>query len=255
MYAAPGALRVLRAGARGRITVAGRGWAYARLGDDHVLLGGVEVPFGPLSLALAPAADLDLRPGAEVAAQGRTLTVGGVPVGLERMRTRGRAAAPGAPVIVECGLVAAVASLLPPLPASLSTGVRALEAGKVDEAVAALAGRGAGLTPDGDDILAGYAAWRHAAGEPVRLARLATARASPIGLSYLRCAEVGEVPPAAAALLAALRAGQRTAPATVPRLLAWGSSSGAALAYGLLAGARGARPPRTASTAMVRRPG
>ena len=54
MYAAPGALRVLRAGARGRITVAGQGWAYARLGDDHVLLGGVEVPFGPLSLALAP---------------------------------------------------------------------------------------------------------------------------------------------------------------------------------------------------------
>ena len=76
---------------------------------------------------------------------------------------RGRAAASGAPVIVERELVAAVASRLPPLPASLSTGVRALEAGKVDDAVAALAGGGAGLTPDGDDILAGYAAWRHAA--------------------------------------------------------------------------------------------
>jgi hypothetical protein len=212
---------------------------YARLGDGHALLCRVGAPFGPLSVAVTGLDAADLRPGIEVAASPGVLVVGAVAISLERMRVRGRAAAPSASPAVDAATVASVAALLPPLPPSLAAGLRALEAGQVGEAVAALAGRGAGLTPEGDDVLAGYSAWRHATGHPVALAETAAGLASPIGLSYLRCAERGELPAVAAVLLAAARAGDRPAAlVSLPALLRWGSSSGAALAHGIIAGAR-----------------
>jgi hypothetical protein len=120
----------------------------------------------------------------------------------------------------------------------LRDGVDALAAGAVRWAAQLLAGRGRGLTPEGDDILAGYAAWRHAAGAPARISALASSRASPIGLAYLRCAERGELAEPAAALLAAVRAGdQGRALALLPGLRAWGASSGSAIAWGIAAGA------------------
>ena len=246
LYAGPGALRLLASGARGEVVVAGRRGAYAQLGGGHLHVCAPGGPFGPLSVAVPRAERLGLRPGLEVEARAGELRIGGQAVSLERARVRGRAAAP-ARVRVDAETAEAVAARLPPLAPFLLGGVRALEQGDLPAAVRALAGRGPGLTPDGDDVLAGYAAWRHATSHPVRLADAAAGLASPIGLSYLRCAERGELPGAAADLLAALLSGDRAAAlATLGALGRWGSSSGAALAHGMLAGYW---PARTAASA------
>jgi Protein of unknown function (DUF2877) len=103
--------------------------------------------------------------------------------------------------------------------------------------VSALAGLGRGLTPEGDDVLAGYAGWRSATCDPVLISGRATGLASPIGLAYLRCAERGELPDGAARLVAACRAGDTAAGlSALPDLRRWGSTSGAAVAWGIGAG-------------------
>ncbi|MBW3609581.1 MAG: DUF2877 domain-containing protein, partial [Actinobacteria bacterium] len=61
---------------------------------------------------------------------------------------------------------------------------------------------------------------------------------APLGRDYLRCAERGELPEPAAAVLTAIRAGAtRAASRRASRLAGWGASSGAALLWGLAAGA------------------
>jgi Protein of unknown function (DUF2877) len=127
---------------------------------------------------------------------------------------------------------------LGPPPAGLAPGLRALAGGGLEGAVGLLAGRGEGLTPAGDDALAGYAAWRHSAGRPVAISGLAAGRSSPLGLAYLRCAERGELPAAGAALLAALQSDDRAAvSAAALALRGWGASSGTAMLWGIAAGA------------------
>ena len=126
--------------------------------------------------------------------------------------------------------------------AELAPGLAALAAGDRGGAVAQLAGRGDGLTPAGDDVLAGYAAWRWACGAPVALP---AARCAPLGRAYLRCAERGELPQPAADVLAAIRAGDAAAAVRRARGLAeWGASSGAALLWGMAAGAAETLPRR-----------
>jgi hypothetical protein len=121
----------------------------------------------------------------------------------------------------------------------LAAGLRALARGRAEEAVRRLAGRGDGLTPAGDDALAGYAAWRHSTGRPVAISGLAAGRSSPLGLAYLRCAERGELPGAGVALLAALRWGDPAAASAAARTLrGWGASSGDAMLWGIAAGAK-----------------
>jgi hypothetical protein len=120
-----------------------------------------------------------------------------------------------------------------PAPGGLEDGVDALRRGALADAVAALAGRGPGLTPAGDDVLAGFAGWRHAAGEPVSLA---SPRGSPIGLAYLDCAERGELPEAAQRTLDAVRAGDAALAGRSARVLAhWGETSGGAMLCGMAA--------------------
>ena len=132
--------------------------------------------------------------------------------------------------------VAAGRAALPPPSAPLLPGIALLEAGDLEAATAALAGHGDGLTPAGDDVLAGYAGARAAYGRPVSLSPLAQRRSSPLGLAYLRCAERGELPDAADALLRAILAGDVPAAARrARRLSAWGASSGAALLWGMAA--------------------
>ena len=110
----------------------------------------------------------------------------------------------------------------------MTPGLAALRGGDLEAAVAALAGRGDGLTPAGDDVLAGYAAWSGAALSPL------AAGASPIGLAYLRCAERGELPEVVARVVAAIRAGDAEAARRRARALSrWGSSSGAAILWGV----------------------
>ncbi len=111
----------------------------------------------------------------------------------------------------------------------------ALAAGDLAAGAAALAGLGEGLTPAGDDVLAGFAAWRWALAAPVTLP---AERCAPLGREYLRCAERGELPQPAAAVLEAILAGDAGGAARrACGLAAWGASSGAALLWGLAAGA------------------
>ncbi|MEA2219812.1 MAG: hypothetical protein QOJ35_2438, partial [Solirubrobacteraceae bacterium] len=135
--------------------------------------------------------------------------------------------------------LASARDVVPVAPEELAEGLEALAAGDLGAAATRLAGRGDGLTPAGDDALAGYAAWRWAQGEPVALPAHGCA---PLGRDYLRCAERGELPQPAARVLDAIRAGEPQLAARRARALAgWGSSSGAALLWGIAAGAAEAR--------------
>jgi Protein of unknown function (DUF2877) len=249
LFAGPGALRALRRGGRGAVELVLSGGAYLRLADDWLLVTEPGAPFGPLSLAVSGMEPGALHPGQLARALPGRLVIGDQVVSLERVRERrpaagrggrraGRSPAGGGPA----GAPAAGGSASSPLggapPAGLTPGLRALARGRLVEGVVLLAGRGDGLTPAGDDALVGYAAWRHAAGRPLAVSPVAEGRSSPLGLAYLRCAERGELPDAGVALLAALHSGDcAAASAAALTLRSWGASSGAAMAWGIAAGA------------------
>lgn len=236
LFAGPGALRALRPGRTGLVELVLSGGAYVHIRDDWLLLADPDAPFGPLSLAVAGLPSLALRPGQGALVQPGRLVLGGHSVCLERVRERrplpdppaGRTAA-----AVEEAAAAALAVTGGP-PEDLVPGLRALRHGRKREGVRRLAGRGEGLTPAGDDALAGYAAWRHATGTPVPVSALAAGRSSQLGGAYLRCADRGELPDAGAAVLAAVRTGDPRAAATAAGALRdWGATSGTALLWGI----------------------
>jgi hypothetical protein len=230
----PGAQRALRGGFDGTVELAFGPGGYVRCGEKRVLLAPARSPLGPLSILVAGLARGDLAPGDAVTMGAGALVVGSLRIELEGARTppppRAGALAPGWRAALAAALAVAA-----PAPAELVPGLEALAAGDLGDAVAQLAGRGDGLTPAGDDALAGFAAWRWAQGSAVALP---AGRCAPLGRDYLRCAERGELPEPAAAVLAAIRAGD--APAAARRaggLAHWGASSGAALLWGIAAGA------------------
>jgi Protein of unknown function (DUF2877) len=253
VLAGPGALRALRAGLCGRVEVVLPHAAYVRLGEGWLMVAERRAPFGPLSLVVDTPPDLCAEAPARV--EGERLLLGGAGVSIGRVREHRPPSPPlsrGDPGAV-AEATAAVLAGCGRLPASLRPGVAALRYGRLADAVGSLAGLGEGLTPVGDDVLAGYAAWRAAEGRPVALTSLAAGRSSPIGHAYLRCAERGELPNAAAAVLAGIRLGSTSrVEAALPALRGWGSSSGAALAWGMAAGLLAlpsppAREPRDAN--------
>jgi hypothetical protein len=230
---------------------------YARLGDAWLLVAIPRAPRGPLTLLVAGLEAAPLAVGDEVEASGSPPAAAGLTSPNESrvsqpavVRIDGRVLRAGALSVELAGLPPAPPALVvPPLspgwrgaltaasdaapgpPGALAEGLAALRDGDA----AALAGRGEGLTPAGDDALAGYAAWRHACGAPVRLEGH---RCSPLGLAYLRCAERGELPEPVAALVRAIRAGDAVAARRRARALSrWGASSGAAMLWGIAAAA------------------
>ena len=226
--AGPGAARALRAGGTGRVEVALDGGGYLSLGaDGWVLLAPPRAPHGPLSLHVAGLGPLEV--GAPASGAEGVLIVGEQRVGLARTRVRRREApAPGTWWLEQDAC-----------PPPLRPGLDALARGDLAAGVALLAGRGEGLTPAGDDVLAGYAGWLAAAGTPVAVADAAADRTTALSLAYLRCAERGELPAAAEALIAA-----RDAPAaarSARALSRWGATSGRALMVGMDAAARRCR--------------
>ena len=206
MFAGPGARRALVDGARGEVEIVLQGGGgYVRLGSSGwVLLTEPGAPFGPLSVTVDALNRLELPPGAPAEVTRGWLFVGDSALSLERMRVRPCA-------VAGAGSSAACASLPPP-PVQLQAGIAALAGARLTDAVQLLAGLGEGLTPAGDDVLAGYAAARFALGTPVAISPVAAGRVSPLGLAYLRCAERGELP---------------------GELRSWGSTSGIALAWGM----------------------
>ncbi len=97
-------------------------------------------------------------------------------------------------------------------------------------------GRGPGLTPSGDDVLAGYLLGCRAFGAvPTAVevyAELTTERTTALSAALLRHAIAGRCLPEVAAVVAALGSGDLVAP--VAALLRVGHTSGAALGHGLL---------------------
>jgi Protein of unknown function (DUF2877) len=114
--------------------------------------------------------------------------------------------------------------------------------GDVDATVAALVGRGTGLTPAGDDLVAGALAALRAVGSPAAgpLGGAVRSRApgatTRLSAALLLDADHGAVIPEAAALLRAL-GGTGDLARAVDRLVAVGGTSGWHLAAGVVAGA------------------
>jgi Protein of unknown function (DUF2877) len=239
---------VLREGRRGVVELALSGGSYLRFGEAWVLLAEPSAPFGPLTLAVEGASGMTPAPGSGARVAGRRLVIGGRAVSLHRMRVRRCVAldreawAGGDPAGSAARLVAPAAcaalAALPQPPVTLRPGIVRLSAGDERAGVRALAGLGEGLTPAGDDVLAGYAAWRGIVGARADVTSRASGRSSPLGLAYLRAAEDGELPDAAARLLVSIRRGSvpgvRLA---IRRLRSWGASSGIAIGWGIAAGA------------------
>lgn len=250
LFAGPGALRALADGREGVVELVLTRGAYARLGPDWLLLAEPGVPFGPLSMAIPGIGRLPVRPGMEVRVLGERLILGDDAVRFERVRSR----RPPAVGFLASSRVPAIRAAtrsardrLPAPGARLREGIAALAAGRVEDAAGLLAGCGEGLTPAGDDVLAGYAAAGlalHSLGAPdlslpggrAALSTLADCRATELGLAYLRCAELGELPEAAANLLVAICRGSRQGVrVALGSLRDWGGSSGAAIGWGITA--------------------
>ena len=105
------------------------------------------------------------------------------------------------------------------------------------EAVLALLGRGDGLTPSGDDVLAGWLVARHATQRPLApivdaVLTHAADRTTRLSATLLRRAAEGEAIRACRELLLSLRSGSGVEAARA-RLIGIGHTSGAALALGI----------------------
>jgi len=130
------------------------------------------------------------------------------------------------------------AYLLAPL-ADLKQALRALDDSALAEAARALAGLGPGLTPAGDDVLAGAMLRLHSLGhadltQPIYSA--AAQRTTRLSRAFLAAARDGLVNAAWMELLQALAAGTPSAlERALRRVLAFGATSGADMLHGFLA--------------------
>jgi Protein of unknown function (DUF2877) len=189
------------------------------------------------------------------------LTAIGPAVGVRCLVGNGRVSWDGAggPVVIDVVREWAPARILPgiPIPAAVAEARAAVrrnvcvelrtpwcrqlhtEAGEDPvPAVRGLLGSGPGLTPSGDDLLAGFllgclAFGRDAAALRRAVASLAPAHTTTLSAALLWHAARGQCIPEVAMLAAALTGAGRPGPAAV-RLLGVGHTSGAALARGLL---------------------
>jgi Protein of unknown function (DUF2877) len=143
---------------------------------------------------------------------------------------------------------------LRPPPAAVAALLAALRSGDAPaqrRAARALLGRGPGLTPQGDDLLAGAAVVAAAAGAPLALPPEARALTTPLSATLLELAAAGAAPKPVHALLDL--AGGRWQ-AALRELEGLGASSGRAIALGVGAAAAtlGARHERAAPPLAAR---
>ncbi len=248
--AGPDALRTLATPGEGAVAHIVSGGAYLRLnGDRWLFLSNPRAPMGPLSLRFdRPLPDIRAEDTVTVTSAslhiGRRFIVHRSVPGTDLCTTSTRECHVLCPAPAALRTLGAALARLPVAPVDLGGGLRALREGDLLGAVVLLAGRGDGLTPAGDDVLAGYAAWAaFTDGPSAVLSQTASGRSSPLGLAYLRCAERGEVAePAERLLMAALTGDVPGAQRAAGALREWGASSGTALAWGMAACAAGTRP-------------
>jgi len=243
-------------------------------GGDVVALVTPQVGDGPLNVVLDSVAGLfaGIDPGTPATLEGEQLCIGGLGVDLrgaavweprpdwEALRARRAVLLAGLPLLrTLCLRYAPAGSLLgllgAPLPddapsrAIFSTAQPAAEVlgegwagnlARLQEGAAGLAGLGGGLTPAGDDFLAGALLWAwlaHPAPAPFCqvLAEVAIPRTTTLSAAFLRAAARGECSAAWHALLAALsEAAEAEIAAAVREVLAHGATSGADSLAGFL---------------------
>lgn len=199
----------------------GAGWAWLRDGKQVVHVAGLRGPRGPLT-AIVDRVPL-VEPGDRLA-----LDADGAAV----WRT---------PRVPPTGLPDAVAAACEAVRPHVWNDPRALLLGTepLGAHVADLAGRGPGLTPAGDDAIAGFAYTRLATGHPngaaAREAALAAAALTgEPSASILRAAADGEIfAPAAQMLAALLRADDEALAPALRNLTALGRTTGRALLTGI----------------------
>jgi hypothetical protein len=216
-------------------------------------LAGMETVPGPL-WARGPFPWERLGPG-------RQVVVGGVPSGPGVVLWRGALppphlveAAPARRLAVEALAAARPSAVCQPALAVAGRRAAAAVAGAdLAGAAAELGGLGPGLTPAGDDVLAGLllaARARFGLVVEPRLLTVATSVATTdLSSAFLRWAAKGQHVAPVHDLLAAAARGDRSGAATaVDALGAFGSSSGADLAYGLRLGLDGPPAPSCCKT-------
>jgi hypothetical protein len=189
--------------------------AYLRFPAGLVALTGGLAPRGPLHLRVAVLPEL--RAGERVTTDGATLCGATWSVSLDAPTWTGALPAPSRP---GAGT-------------RLRTGVR--PGCELWELAARLGGRGPGLTPEGDDVIAGALLATRAAhgpaGEPALRAVAASVRTTEVAAAFLAWAARGQcIEPAHDWLLAPDAVARERAER---RLVAVGASSGAALLTGL----------------------
>ena len=216
--------------------------AYLRVGGEVVAVGSTDVPAGPLHLRLLnlPGA----RPGAPVSIADGMMGIGTSLIDLARTPRW----AP--PAVDDAGVAAAArrAALLVgggrswfAARSDLDDAIEEIATGRLDHLARRISGLGPGLTPAGDDVLAGVMLVHALAGRPAseRQAAIdvARTRTGPIPLAFLRWAARGRsIEPVHRLLVALTSADVATVAASQRRVLAIGASSGADLVLGLRVG-------------------
>lgn len=250
VLAGAGARRAVRPGAQGTVLASLSRACYLDLPGGLAALVGPDVHPGPLHLVL----DRDIprvEDGAPVTVARDELLLAGLRVDL-----RGTAAWDGAlpppplvrdraPWVLEAATEAASGSALHGMGERASRGVACLGNGRLEKATALLAGLGPGLTPAGDDALAGAVfAVRAACGRSVeaRLEQVVTGLPTGvISLAFLTWAGRGQALAPVHDILAAavLGDGPQRAALAARTLAGVGASSGADFALGLCSALQG----------------
>ena len=231
-----GAAAVVAAGGRGTVAATFAKAAYLRLPAGLVAVTTTEVPSGPLH-ARGRHPIHRLSAGDQVAVDGSTVHAGPVALDLTGA-TVWKGTLPGrAELAAGCDLaldlLGAVPTALadPSYEGRVGRAVAHLDAHDLAGAVDALAGLGPGLTPAGDDALAGILLVSQ---QPVDVRQ---ARTNDIARAFLAWAGRGQsIEPVHRLLVAVAGTDRRQAEAALGDLLRFGHSSGADLAYGLRLG-------------------
>jgi hypothetical protein len=237
-----GAAAVLAAGGRGTVAAVFRKAAYVRLPAGLFALTTDDVPAGPLHARGALPVHR-LAAGDRVTVTADRLQAGDVTVDLAGA-TVWRGALPAAEAL-SAGTALDVLAGAPPSALAdpafrprLTTAIGHLDRGDLAGVVDALAGLGPGLTPAGDDALAGILLVTRArlgpTAEPSLVEHAARARTNDIAAAFLAWAARGQsIEPVHRFLLASAGREKASATAALADLLRFGHSSGADLALGL----------------------
>jgi hypothetical protein len=234
------AARELKRGGPGRVCAVFARALYLRVPGGMVVVTTTQEHRGPLHIRLPrlPAVAV----GYPVAVEAMSLWIGSDRYGLDAPTW-----SPSLPAASSLDTAARMARhWLPDLGTTLDIGsagaglpvgaVDALRGGRLGQFAAMVSGRGPGLTPAGDDMLAGVLLVACARGGPADVAMRCTrsAATNDIARAFLGCAALGRCIEPAHDLLATLaQADHRGVGSAVTNLRRFGGSSGAALAYGI----------------------